>query len=67
MRLNQEHLNGAVCAAPGCTHEKDAPLFLHGKCHPSEGTRVSYHPSKGCLEVRCRRCEKLIAEIEVAP
>jgi len=67
MSLNQKHLNNAMCGTPGCAHKAHEPLFLHGKCHPKEGSRVSYHPMTGLLEIRCRRCEKLVAEIEVAP
>ena len=67
MSLNQEHLANMTCATPGCDHMGHEPLFLHARCHPSEGCRVSYHPERGELEVRCRRCKKLVASVEVAP
>jgi hypothetical protein len=56
---------GARCHSPGCDHtHHDGPMFLHPRCHLGFPTWVSYE--KGVITVRCAKCEKLVAEIEVA-
>lgn len=62
--LYSQDMDGLRCAIPGCTHQHDGPVFLHGKCHIGVGTRVSYQ--HGILTVRCRKCEALIAQVAVA-
>lgn len=59
-------LDRAQCGTPGCTHEDHSEMFLHSACHPRAGHRVSYHLITGTLEIRCRICHQLAAEIAVA-
>ncbi len=57
------------CQAPGCDHAGhggDDPVFLHGRCHPAAPIEASYVAGSGLLVIRCRRCQKLISEIQVA-
>lgn len=70
--LTREVLDGMPCG--GCGKEigdpeqhsaHDMRRWLHGRCHMSAGTRVSY--LDGVLTVACRECKKLIVEIAVAP
>lgn len=60
-----EELNQGGCGSPGCTHDHTV-LYLHARCHPSAGGRVSYDKRTGNIRIVCRRCEDLIAEIAVA-
>jgi hypothetical protein len=64
MVLRREDLERAVCRDCRPDEHKHERLFLHARCHPSDGTRVSYED--GQLTVACRRCKFLIAVIEVA-
>ena len=64
--LTQTELDAQGCGTPNCGHDHSV-LWLHGTCHPSMGSRVAYHKATGVLEITCRRCDKPIASIEVAP
>lgn len=59
--LTQKDLIGQGCDLHG---GPSGELFLHGRCHPSAGTRVSYRD--GVLNIRCRVCKALIADVAVA-
>lgn len=72
MTLTREKLDGMACSECGKdlgdpVHKEghDRRLWLHGRCHPSAGSRVSY--LDGVVTVACRQCKKLIAELAVAP
>lgn len=62
MALTREQLDQGGCGTPGCTHDHTV-LYLHGRCHPSTGARVSYDKRTGTLAVACRRCSALIAVV----
>lgn len=63
--LTREQLDQGGCATPDCGHDHTV-LYLHGRCHPSAGARVSYDKRTGNISVVCRRCNEPIAEIAVA-
>jgi hypothetical protein len=52
------------CQVPGCGHAHGV-MFLHARCHPSSGIRVSFDPETRVLRVACRECERLVVEIEL--
>lgn len=53
------------CNAPGCDHTAhDASMAMRARCHPTAGTWCFYR--NGVISVRCRICERLVAEIAVA-
>jgi hypothetical protein len=70
MPLRRENLDNGRC--PMCekdptlkhTHEAQR-IWLHSRCHPSAGCRVSYF--HGVLTVACRECKAKIADVAVAP
>lgn len=63
--LTTDELDRASCSTPGCDHAAHAePMFLHARCHPKNGMRVSY--AAGVLEIRCRTCKELVTRIAVA-
>jgi hypothetical protein len=64
--LTRKRLDVAGCSEPNCGHDHTV-LFLHSACHPSAGTKVSYDKRTGSLTIACRRCDKLVAEVKVAP
>jgi hypothetical protein len=63
--LSREQLDATGCGTPNCGHDHTV-LYLHGACHPSVGTRVSYDKRTGLLTIECKRCKKLIAHVKVA-
>lgn len=63
--LTRVDLDAAGCSSPSCSHADHPALFVHGRCHPSAGTRIEYRRD-GILRVRCRKCEAPIANILVA-
>lgn len=65
MALTRVELDQGGCGTPGCQHDHTV-LYLHGRCHPSAGARVSYDKRAGNISVVCRRCDAPIAEIAVA-
>lgn len=65
MALTREQLDQSGCDSPNCGHDHTV-LYLHGACHPSAGSRVSYDKRTGNVRVVCRRCDEPIAEISVA-
>ena len=65
MALTREQLDQSGCGTPGCGHDHTV-LYLHGRCHPSAGSRVSYDKRTGNISVVCRRCSEPIAVIAVA-
>lgn len=62
--LYRQDMDRLQCGVPGCTDQHEGPVFLHAKCHMGAGTRVSYR--FGILDVRCRKCESLVAQVAVA-
>ena len=66
--IRQGDMDKARCASAGCEngspHKHPGPLFLHGRCHESSGSFVSYF--EGLLTIACAKCKKLIAQVEVA-
>lgn len=64
--LTQKILDSMRCQTPDCDHASTSgPMFLHPICHPDEGTWCSYEAS--VLEIRCRSCKKLVAQVAVDP
>jgi len=64
--LTQHELDEARCDHPNCHDQACAVTFL-ARCHPRDGTWVTYRRENGVLEITCARCNALIAEVEVAP
>jgi hypothetical protein len=68
--LNRRRLDGRAaggCEVPGCDHRgHSGPLFLHAACHPAAGSRCSYTPETGVLEIRCHKCTRLVCRVLVA-
>lgn len=66
--LTQGELNATGCNVPTCTTHSEhvGDLWLHGRCHPSSGSRVRYEKASGEIEVTCRKCNALIARVLVA-
>jgi hypothetical protein len=64
-RKDMDRARCEFCAAGATDHEHKEPMFLHGRCHASYGSRVSY--LNGILTIACRKCSTPIAEVEVAP
>jgi hypothetical protein len=59
--LTRTDLDLAVCSSPDCGHEPSGHgIFLHGRCHPKAGSRVSY--ANGVVTVACRTCKRLVVE-----
>jgi hypothetical protein len=67
MSFTRRMLDAQACSKPGCSHAFHERLWLHGRCHPSAGMRASYDAATGVLAIECRKCKKLIVEVEVAP
>ncbi len=42
-------------------------LYLHSMCHIRAGTNVSYSKATGNLTICCKKCDRLLTEIAVAP
>jgi hypothetical protein len=64
--LTRKTLDKATCQVPGCTHEKHDGLVLHGRCHVEAPSTVRYWAS-GVVEIRCKKCDKGVAEIMLHP
>lgn len=54
------------CSIPGCKHDHDGTIFLHGRCHPGGRLEVKYVKNSGVLTVNCLECGKRVASIAVA-
>jgi hypothetical protein len=67
MALTRRDLDITGCSFVGCTHEHDAVLHIHGKCHPHAHIAAEYDKGTGTIRFSCMKCKKLITEIEVAP
>lgn len=52
------------CEAPGCTHEREGPMYLHPRCHPKGGTWVGIVLPTRTLRVECAVCHGLVVEVE---
>lgn len=64
--LTRAELDQTKCNNPGCDHTAhDSGLLLLAGCHPHAGVVVLYR--LGVLTISCNECQKLAAEIEVAP
>ena len=50
---------------PGCDM-RDDELVMNARCHPRAGVEVTYHKATGILEMRCIRCGKEVATLQVA-
>lgn len=48
------------CGSDSCS------LTPKAACHPKAGVSVRFYKASGQLELRCRRCEQLVAVIAVA-
>lgn len=64
--LTRSALDKATCQAHECTHENHEGVVLHGRCHLESSTTVRYWAS-GVIEIRCKRCDKGIAEVLLHP
>ena len=64
--LTRANLDKLTCQMPGCTHESHDALVLHGACHIKEPSVARYW-GNGVIELRCIKCELLIAEIALHP
>lgn len=62
-RADLDHVH---CSVPGCTteHAGGNSVFLHGRCHVGAGNEVEY--VDGLLHIRCTRCKREVAAIQVA-
>jgi hypothetical protein len=67
MALHRSDLDHRTCQIPGCDHTGHDGLFLHSACHPDIPTWAEYQVKTGMLRVTCADCQRLIAEIAVAP
>ena len=63
--LTRARLDAQGCGMPDCGHDHTV-LHLHGRCHPSAGTRAKYDKRTGVLTIACRHCRKLVGEVRVA-
>jgi len=61
--LTRKQLDQAEC--DDCD-DPDYELYLHGRCHPSAGTRASYDKRTGVLTISCRQCRRFIADLKIA-
>lgn len=64
--LTRSDLDKQSCQAPGCTHQSHDGLVLHGACHMKAPSTARYWAS-GVVELRCGKCDKWIADIELHP
>jgi hypothetical protein len=64
--LYRDDLAPGRCQAPGCDHTHDDELVMNARCHPRAGVEVTYHKATGILEMRCIRCGKEVATLQVA-
>src|ERR1022692_3412078 len=64
--LYRDDLAPGRCETPGCDHAHDDELVLNARCHPRAGVEVTYHKAAGIAELRCKRCGKDIAALQVA-
>jgi len=67
--LLRSDLDNANCSVPGCKHihpapTREAPMWIHGKCHPNAGVEVSYDGG-GALTIACHLCQLLVAKVLV--
>lgn len=63
--LTQVELDQVKCE---CCERADTVhrVFLHSRCHPAAGTRVSYDKMSRSLVIECRECRKFICKVLVA-
>lgn len=59
--LTRAQLDQTGCDDP--THT----VILAAHCHTGAGFDVAYHKSRGVLTLSCSVCDRLVAEIAVAP
>lgn len=64
MPLFLENLEKMKCAC-GADHCSDDIIFQQ-KCHPEAGTRTLFARGKTHLRIECRKCRKMVVEVEVA-
>jgi hypothetical protein len=64
--LTRAQIDAFGCGMPNCTHDHSV-LYLIGRCHPEAGVDVRYAKATGILTVLCKKCSKLVADVEVAP
>ena len=64
--LYRDDLAPGRCQAPGCDHTHDDELVMNARCHPRAGVEVIYHKETGIAEMRCKRCRKDVAALQVA-
>jgi len=65
-RQTQSTLNPRGCELPGCDHDHST-LYLCQQCHPKAGLDVLYVKANGTLEITCKKCDRFVALIQVAP
>jgi hypothetical protein len=63
--LTRQQLDAAGCGTPNCGHDHSV-IYLVSGCHPASGVEVRFNKPRGLLEVRCKRCEKPVADVKVA-
>lgn len=59
--LTRLDLDGIGCQTPGC--DCDGTVFLAARCHPAQGTEVTYHD--GVVTIHCFVCKRAYASIAV--
>lgn len=64
--ITSDDLRSARCSSCGdVTGRCEDELFLHSRCHPSAGTRVSYVRAHHALFVACRKCQAPVVTIKL--
>lgn len=64
--VTRKVLDQRSCSDPKCTHEADALLFIHSRCHFEAALEASYERKTGCVYLKCAACKRLVARIQVA-
>ena len=64
MAVTREGLDKLTCGAPGCSHDRHGPLYLHANCHPAAPPWARY--GDGELSVECSVCGKPVVVVAVA-
>jgi len=63
--LYREDMEAMKCPCGGKDCE-DETIFLHGECHPGEGTWTYYDKEAHRLRIICAVCEEPVAQLAIA-